>query len=218
MMARGGGERDKKLTLERLDVSRETQTRLEVYENLLRRWSRMMNLVAPSTLDAVWSRHFEDSLQLLGYAPDPGTWVDIGTGAGFPGLVIAIALAERPSVMVHLVESDTRKCAFLREVIRATGAPAVVHPRRAESAIQDLASVDVVCARAVAPLATLVALAQPLLAQGAVGLFLKGRDYRSELTGAGLGGIFKIEAAPSLTDPAAAVIIVRDSSARGSLS
>lgn len=197
-------------------VSRETLIRLRIYEDLLRRWSKMMNLVAPSTMNAIWPRHFADSLQLLDHSSGAKVWVDIGSGAGFPGLPIAIALAEIESAAVHLIESDTRKCAFLREVIRATGAPAFVHARRAEDVLGDLEGVEIVCARAVAPLDALVSLSRPLLRMGATGLFLKGRDYRSELTRLGQDDTFRIDVAPSLTDPAAAVIIVRDIGARGS--
>lgn len=192
-----------------LHVSRETYDRLRTYEALLRTWQRVKNLVSPTTLDNIWERHFRDSLQLLTLCPDAKRWVDIGSGAGFPGLVIAIALADDPDVSVRLIESDNRKCAFLREVARQTNAPAVVEHGRAENIIPALEKVDVVSARAVAPLHKLVEMAAPLLSAGATGLFPKGRDYRAELTRLSLTSRFKLEIAPSLTDDRAAIIIIR---------
>ena len=127
------------------NVSRETIARLETYEALLRQWQKAVNLVAPSTLDAIWHRHFADSAQLLPLAPGARTWVDLGSGAGFPGLVVAILLADRVThphprplpaegegaaapTHVTLIESNARKCAFLREVVRkpASRAPAAL--------------------------------------------------------------------------------------------
>ncbi|MDP2356531.1 MAG: 16S rRNA (guanine(527)-N(7))-methyltransferase RsmG [Beijerinckiaceae bacterium] len=198
---------------ETLDVSRETLERLEAYEKLLGQWQRVKNLVAPSTLSQIWQRHFADSLQLLALAPAALRWVDIGSGAGFPGLVIAASLAAKSGVIVHLIESDSRKCAFLREAARQLGAPAIIHNARAETIIGDLGPVDVVTARAVAPLQTLVTLALPLLQGGAVGLFPKGRGYASELTEFVLPQKFQLDFAPSLTENEAAIVIVRGTSA-----
>ena len=195
------------------DVSRETLERLETYEKLLLQWQRVKNLVASSTLSQIWQRHFADSLQLLALAPTALRWVDIGSGAGFPGIVIAASLADRPGAVVHLIESDSRKCAFLREAARQLAAPAVVHNARAETMIADLDPVDVVTARAVAPLQTLIKLALPLLHGGAVGLFPKGRGYRSELTDFVLPQKFQLDIAPSLTENEAAIIILRGTSA-----
>lgn len=199
-----------------LNVSRETLERLETYERLLGQWQRVKNLVAPSTLSQIWQRHFADSLQLLAFAPLATRWVDIGSGAGFPGLVIAAALADKPGAVVHLVESDSRKCAFLREVARQLGAPAVIHNARAETTIAELDPVDVVTARAVAPLETLVRLARPLLDTGALGLFPKGRGYQSELTEFVLPEKFKLDIAPSLTENDAAIITIRGTGAKTS--
>jgi 16S rRNA (guanine527-N7)-methyltransferase len=192
-----------------LRVSRETCDRLRTYEVLLRRWQSVKNLVSPSTLSDVWERHFRDSLQLLTVCPNARTWVDIGSGAGFPGMVIAIALADLPSASIRLIESDNRKCAFLREVARETQAAALVEHARAEDVLPTLSGVEVVTARAVAPLEKLVEMAAPLIMNGAVGLFPKGRDYRAELTRLGSASNFKVETAPSLTDDRAAVIIIR---------
>ena len=195
-----------------LNVSRETLVRLETYERLLGQWQRIKNLVAPSTLTQIWERHFSDSLQLIAHAPSALRWADIGSGAGFPGLVIAAALADRPHSVVHLIESDNRKCAFLREVARQLGAPAVIHHSRAEVAMAGLGPVDVVTARAVAPLKTLFKLAKPALDQGALGLFPKGRGYQAEVAEFVLPSKFQLDIAPSLTENEAAIVIIRGNS------
>ena len=192
-----------------LNVSRETRERLQLYEALLRKWQHVKNLVAVNTLDDVWTRHFIDSLQVLTLAPDARRWADVGAGAGFPGLVIAIALADMPGALVHLIESDNRKCAFLRDVIRATGAKARVEHGRAEAILPKLTNIEVVTARAVAPLDKLVDMTGSLLEAGATALFPKGRDYRAELTRLSLPSNFEIETVPSLTDTDAAIVVIR---------
>ena len=187
-------------------VSRETWAKLEIYETELRRWQVVKNLVGPSTLADIWARHFADSLQL---APLAGgeIWADLGSGAGFPGLVLAIA---RPGTQVHLVESDSRKCAFLRHVARATGAPAQVWEGRIETVLPKLdPTPQVVSARALASLDALLGLAAPLLMKGATGLFPKGRDYRSELTKAAESWRFEADAIPSAVDPDGRILRIR---------
>ncbi|MFN3890022.1 MAG: 16S rRNA (guanine(527)-N(7))-methyltransferase RsmG [Beijerinckiaceae bacterium] len=196
------------------DVSRETRQLLHTYEALLRRWQGVKNLVAPTTLAVVWERHFRDSLQLKAICPEAKTWVDIGAGAGFPGMVIAIASRNEPGSLVLLIESDNRKCAFLREVARATGAPAKVVHDRAENIVALLPVVDVVTARAVAPLDKLVEIAMPLLENGATGLFPKGREFRAELTRLSLPSTFSVDAVPSQTEEGAAIIVIRGPHAR----
>ncbi len=114
----------------------ETQQRLAIYAELLRKWQKTINLVAASTLPHIWTRHFADSLQVQAAAPEALIWVDLGSGAGFPGLVTAIRLADKPGAKVHLIDSDQRKCAFLREVSRETAAPAIVHDGRIESVVR----------------------------------------------------------------------------------
>ncbi len=132
------------------NVSRETTERLRLLESELRRWQSIKNLVGPGTLDDIWNRHIVDSLQLLNAAPDAKSWLDLGSGAGFPGLVLAIAGRER-GLQVDLVESNSRKCAFLRHVARLTEANARVHEARLEAIIpQFVGKVDVVSARALA--------------------------------------------------------------------
>lgn len=192
-------------------VSRETFQCLEIYHDLLQRWSKIKNLVAPNTLEHIWDRHFVDSLQIAPLIEGRRMIVDLGSGAGFPGLILAMQLRDQDGVMVHLIESDNRKCAFLREVIRATGAAAVVHCGRIEQVIQTLPTPDVVTARALASLTTLVRLSGPLIAAGALGVFLKGQDYRSELTAVKTGCTFDFDVVKSVTDSAAAVILVRSS-------
>ena len=140
---------DAKALLGVLDVSRETIERLEVYVALLRRWQPAQNLVSPKTLDQIWRRHIADSAQLMAMFPSVLRWADLGSGAGLPGMVTAILLAGRAGAAVHLVESNQRKCAFLRTAIRETGAPAVVHEGRIESVLKQWREpVDYVSARA----------------------------------------------------------------------
>jgi 16S rRNA (guanine527-N7)-methyltransferase len=174
---------DKAMALALTPVSRETEARLERYVALLDEWQAKTNLVAPSTLPRVWTRHIADSLQLLALAPDARTWVDLGSGGGFPGMVLACAMAERSGAMVHLVERNAKKAAFLREALRVSGASGMVHLADIGDYVESCTvPVDCVTARAVAPLHTLLGYAQPLVAQGAKALFLKGQDVETELT------------------------------------
>ncbi|MDR4306895.1 16S rRNA (guanine(527)-N(7))-methyltransferase RsmG [Chelatococcus sambhunathii] len=189
-----------------IDVSRETWARLDALVAALDRWQAKTNLVAPNTLDEIWTRHVADSAQLVAPAPaNPKRWVDIGSGGGFPGLVIAAMLAGRTAV--HLVESNGKKAAFLREAARAMGVTVVVHAERAEKALAGL-SADVVSARALAPLTALLGLAAPLLKTGAVGLFPKGREASTELTEAEKSWRFRASLHPSLTDEHARIVRV----------
>ncbi|AWM88867.1 16S rRNA (guanine(527)-N(7))-methyltransferase RsmG [Microvirga sp. 17 mud 1-3] len=189
------------------DVSRETFEKLSLLESELRRWQAIKNLVGPGTLDRIWERHIIDSLQLLAYAPDTAKlWLDLGSGAGFPGLVLAIAGQER-GLEVHLVESNSRKCAFLRHVARLTGAKAVVHAARLESVVPGFVGrADVVSARALASLATLLDWTAPLLKAGTIGLFPKGREVDAELTEARESWKFAAEVLPSRTDSEARIL------------
>ncbi len=173
---------DKARALSLCPVSRETEARLDRYIQMLLLWQAKTNLVAPSTLPHIWTRHVADSLQLLALAPDAKRWVDFGSGGGFPGVVLACALADRPGASVHLVERNGKKAAFLREAVRVTGATAVVYPEDIVDYVDSVsAPVDCVTARAVAPLHNLLELAEPLLTAGTKGLFLKGQDVESEL-------------------------------------
>src|SRR4051795_970091 len=164
-------------------VSHETAARLDRYVELLGQWQAKTNLVAPSTLPTLWTRHIADSLQLLTLAPAAKIWVDLGSGGGFPGVVLACALAETPGTMVHLVERNTKKAAFLREAIRLTDSPGAVHLADIGDSVDRIAGpIDCVTARAVAPLHQLIGFAEPLVRRGAKALFLKGQDVEAELT------------------------------------
>ena len=201
---------DKACALALFPVSRETETRLDTYVKVLLLWQRKLNLIASSTLHEVWTRHIADSLQLLPLAPQARVWVDFGSGGGFPGMPIACALAGQPGCKVHLIESNGKKAAFLREAVRATGAPAVVHQERAEKFGESCAeTVHVVTARALAPLKTLCDQAFPLIARGALGLFPKGQDVEAELTEAAKYWRLEASIVPSVTSPAGAIVVVR---------
>ena len=196
----------------RFPVSRETIDKLLAYEGLLRQWQKTINLVAPSTLDTIWSRHFADSAQLLALAPaDAKRWLDLGSGAGFPGLVLAIMLAERGGAKVTLIESDTRKAAFLGEVARRTGAPVDIRPDRIEKVATQskLGAVDVITARALAPLPRLLELAAPAFAAQTIGLFLKGREAESEVDAARERWAFDGALQPSVTDASGRIVVIR---------
>lgn len=182
---------------------------LSIYEELLRRWQPKINLVAPNTLAEAWLRHFADSAQVLAALPEALRWADIGSGAGFPGLVTALLLKGRPGAIVHLIESDQRKAAFLRAVSRETGAPASIHVDRIEKALPPLAGeIDAVSARALAPLDRLLAMVNQPLRKGGIAVFMKGAEWRDELTGASRLGNFSFETIQSRTDPRARLIVV----------
>jgi len=174
---------DKAEALRLTPVSRETESRLDRYLDLLGQWQTKTNLVAPSTLPHLWTRHVADSLQLLTLAPDARTWVDLGSGGGFPGIVLACALAEKPGSVVHLVERNSKKAAFLREALRITSAPGIVHATGIEDIVDSIQGpIDCVTARALAPLHQIIGFAEPLVGKGAKALFLKGQDVEAELT------------------------------------
>lgn len=188
--------------LEGFNVSRETLGRLTIYRDLLEKWTAKINLVSRNSLAEAWTRHFADSLQLLDLAPtDSNPWVDLGSGAGFPGLVVAIA---RPEARVVLVESDTRKVAFLRTVAAATGAS----PTILESRIEELAPLGaaVLSARALAPLGALLAHAEKHRAPGGICLFPKGEAVHKEISEAKRDWRFDPVIHPSRTDPQAAIV------------
>jgi 16S rRNA (guanine527-N7)-methyltransferase len=202
---------DRARALQLTPVSRETAARLDRFVALLMQWQRRMNLIAPSTEPTVWTRHIADSLQLLELARDARIWVDLGAGGGFPGLMIACALAETPGARVHLVESNGKKAAFLREAAQVTGAPAVVHAERIADFIKHAPGrIDVVTARALAPLTKLLAEAYPLLKSGAMGLFPKGQDVAAELTQAAKCWKTQASLVPSRTDSKAKIVVVRN--------
>ena len=191
-------------------VSRETQRRLDLFVDLLLVWQQKTNLIASSTIPTIWTRHIADSLQLLDLAPDARVWVDFGSGGGFPAIPIACALADRPGAIVHLIESNGKKAAFLREAIRVTGAPAQVHMDRVEKyTLSPVNSVDVVSARALAPLKILCDQAFALIERGAIGLFPKGLDVAAELTEAAKYWNINATTVASKTSPDGCIVIVR---------
>jgi 16S rRNA (guanine527-N7)-methyltransferase len=192
-------------------VSRETLERLEIYAALLRQWQPTINLVAPSTIPNLWDRHFADSAQLLALAPPNAvTWLDLGSGAGFPGLVLAILLAGREGAKVTLIESDSRKAAFLAEVARKTGVPVDILCKRIETATTQakLPAFDVVTARALAPLPRLLSLAAPYFSPFTAGVFPKGREAGAEIEAAREGFEFDVAQHPSRTDAHGRILVV----------
>jgi 16S rRNA (guanine527-N7)-methyltransferase len=202
-------DRAQAVALNQDSVSRETWNRLDRLVERLLQVQQHTNLVAKSTLPHVWTRHVADSLQLLALEPGAMRWIDIGSGAGFPGLVIACALADTVGAEVHLVESTQKKANFLRDCANALGVPAIVHARR----IEDFGKVnkrafDVVTARAVAPLDKLLGYAIPLLKRGGVGLFPKGQDVEAELTTASKSWTIEADLIPSKTDPRGRIVRV----------
>jgi 16S rRNA (guanine527-N7)-methyltransferase len=209
-----GLEDDRARALALRPVSHETLLRLDRYVLLLRRWQKIKNLVGPRTLDEIWTRHVVDSLQLLDYGGGAKIWCDLGSGAGLPGLVLAAALVETPGARVHCVESNRRKAAFLREAARDLDVPVVVHDRRAEDVVGELEGIEIVTARALAPLGDLLDLAAILLKKNSVGLFLKGQDVDRELTEAAKSWTFKASVMPSVTDPSGRVVRVERASPR----
>jgi 16S rRNA (guanine527-N7)-methyltransferase len=174
---------DKRDALKLAPVSHETEARLDRYIALLREWQAKTNLVALSTLPNLWTRHIADSLQLVDLAPAAKRWADLGSGGGFPGIVLACAMAGTPGASVHLVERIAKKAAFLREAIRVTTSPGVVHLAEIGDNVDRITGpVDCVTARALAPLHQLIGFAEPLMRLGAKALFLKGQDVEAELT------------------------------------
>jgi len=185
------------------EVSRETLTRLEIYADCLREWNRAINLVSPTTIEHLWQRHFADSAQLLAYATDSRNFADLGSGAGFPGLTLAILLSEHNDVNVQLIESNGKKCAFLRHIARQTGTPVEIVEARIETLADrpTLKHVDCITARALAPLGKLLGFAAPLFAEDTKALFLKGRETEREIEEAATEWSFQARLHQSRTDP-----------------
>jgi 16S rRNA (guanine527-N7)-methyltransferase len=202
---------DRARALQLIPVSRETLARLDRFADLLGHWQNSINLVSPATLPHLWTRHIADSLQLLALVEASKIWVDLGSGGGFPGIPVAAALADIAGAEVHLVESNRKKAAFLREAVRVTGAPAKVHAMRIEDFVAGFSGrPDVVSARALAPLKELLEAAYPLLKTGAVGLFPKGQDVEAELTEAAKCWKFDCKLIPSLTSPEGQVVVIHN--------
>lgn len=189
-------------------VSRETLARLDLFETEFRKWSARINLAAPSTLETLWSRHILDSAQLLALKPTALSWLDLGSGGGFPGAIVAILLLDRRGGKIELVESNNKKAAFLKSVLGAVNAPARVHVCRIEDAPGRIDMPEIVTARALAPLPRLLDLTEPWLARGATGLFHKGRDYAAEVSESRDAWRFDLIEHPSKIDPAGRILEV----------
>jgi 16S rRNA (guanine527-N7)-methyltransferase len=176
------------------------------FQELLAEWNEVMNLVGPLTIATYWTRHALDSAQLLDLAPEASTWADLGAGAGLPGVVLAILLKGRAGARVHLVESMAKRCRFLEVVAKDLDLPVQIHNARAE----DLKlKVDIVTARACAPMTKLLGFAEPYLRGGATGLFLKGQDVAAELSEAAKAWKFDAELRPSQSDPRGRIVQVK---------
>jgi 16S rRNA (guanine527-N7)-methyltransferase len=191
-----------------IPVSRETESRLSLFVDLLTTWQKTTNLVAPSTLPEIWTRHVADSLQLAALAPGAKLWIDLGSGGGFPGIPVACLLADVPGARMHLVESNGKKAAFLREAARQLALPVTVHAERIEDFAPGFEGyADVVSARALAPLEILLPTAYPLLKAGTKLIFPKGQDVEAELTEASRYWTIGCEKVPSKTGGGQIVIV-----------
>lgn len=182
-------------------VSRETFDRLVAFEEMFQKWNRSINLVAPSTLGHVWERHILDSAQLARIEPQATRWVDLGSGGGFPGLILAFLLVERGGASIDLVESNRKKASFLQSVVGQFNLPARVVARRIDDSYPHVSAPQIVTARALASLSTLLDLSAPWLTTGTRGLFHKGRDYRAEVEESAHRWSFDLVEHPSMTDP-----------------
>lgn len=196
---------DRAAFLAEFDVSRETSERLDTVILTLDAWRRRSNLIGPREWPQIWSRHVADSYQILPHISETANCVDLGSGAGFPGLVISAA---RPKGHVTMMESVGKKCAFLRAAIEAAGLNASVYQGRIEAAPPSDA--DIVTARAFAPLPKLLEYAWPWMKNGAMGVFLKGERWNEELTDARQSWNFAYEAIPSRTGGSGVILIVRE--------
>jgi 16S rRNA (guanine527-N7)-methyltransferase len=183
--------------------------KLSAYISMLGRWRRVTNLISDSSFANVWERHVTDCLQLIDICPSASRWLDIGTGAGFPGLVLAIYVAGRPDAEIHCVESNARKCAFLRDVVRSLQLPAIIHNERMEGLdLASLGSIDALTARAFGPLATILHLSQGLLETGATAVLPRGQSTTRELVGADLSR-YTMERLSNATDKSGVILRIR---------
>lgn len=193
-----------------VDVSRETVQTLLDFEMLLRKWTTAINLVSKSTVSEIWQRHISDSAQIFQYLPAGAkNWLDLGSGGGFPGIVVSILARElAPGLRVTLVESDRRKATFLRQAAQQFGLDVVVLDKRIESIPPQAA--DVLSARALSPLSDLLSHASTHLHPAGVAIFPKGARYNEELAEARSTWVFDVEIKPSCSDPGAAILVIRN--------
>jgi 16S rRNA (guanine527-N7)-methyltransferase len=192
-----------------MDVSRETLERLDRFVALFLETQSHTNLVGPASVPELWTRHIADSLQLIDLAPDARVWLDLGSGGGFPGLVIACALADREGAAVHLVESTGKKATFLRHVASELKLPATVHHIRIED-LHPGFTPDVITARALAPMKTLLGYVMPFVKFSVICLLPKGQDVEAELTEATKYWKINHKLVMSLTNPAGRIVVVRE--------
>ena len=194
------------MQIKRQIVSRETQARLDQLKLIFFKWQKRINLVSASTLDDFEKRHVIDSAQILDIAPDANRIVDMGSGGGFPGLVLAIMLAEKQNAHVDLIESNQKKASFLRSALRECGGVGIVHAERIEKVTATLLTPDIITARALAPLDVLLDYSLPLLAENVSCLFHKGRDYEEEIVKARGRFQFDLLVYPSRIDPDSVIL------------
>ncbi|RVV98020.1 16S rRNA (guanine(527)-N(7))-methyltransferase RsmG [Mesobaculum littorinae] len=192
-------------------VSRETVEKLRAFERLVLKWSPAINLISKNDLPSIWQRHILDSLQILTHASDWTTWTDIGSGGGFPGVIVACAASSSQSVT--MIESDARKAAFLRTAVREIGLPAQVIAQRIEDAPPQKA--DIVSARALAPLEKLLGLSVPHLKDSGTAIFLKGNRYEAEIRDADAAWTFSCAVHDSKTAPDGKILLIGDIRRRG---
>lgn len=203
-------DHDRAAALALIGANKQIEDRLTTYVRHLKRWRSITNLISEDAFSHVWTRHIADSALLLSYAPNARRWIDVGSGAGFPGMIMAILLAETPGAEVHCVESNHRKCAFLRFVARETAAPAVIHDVRIEILESSgLLSVDAVTSRALAPLPCLVNFTYVWLVRGAIGVFPCGRSAVSQIDIFASASEFQIESFQSKLNLGAQIVLVR---------
>ena len=191
-----------------LDVSRETLEKLKAFAEIVRKWNPKINLVSKSSLDDLWSRHILDSVQIFELVPGPGKWVDLGSGGGFPGIVISILNQEERNFDVVMVESDQRKSAFLRTAIRELDLAAKVKTERIEEL--ECLEADVLSARALADLTKLLGFAELHLKRGGIALFPKGQSWQREDLEARQDWNYDLETVTSKTNSDAAILKIKD--------
>ncbi len=199
---------EKEKTIQKIlpHVSRETVEDLFAFETLFRKWSKAINLASPSTLDHLWERHIIDSAQLYSFASEKKRWLDLGSGGGFPGVILAILMKESSDQRIDLVESNSKKAAFLRTAVGQVSAPATVHAVRIDAVWDKITTPDIVTARALASLKGLFELAEPWLTTGTTALFQKGRDYRREIDETRDGWTFDLIEHKSVVDKDSVVL------------
>lgn len=197
------------ITIGGVDVSRETLKKLELFASLVEKWTPKINLISKSSVPDIWDRHITDSTQLFGLTTGEGLWVDLGSGGGFPGIIVAIlATQEASKWRIMLVESDQRKSAFLRTAIRELGLTATVISERIESI--DPLCADVISARALGDLSTLIGFAEMHLKPDGTALFPKGQSWQKEHDDAQRQWSYTCEPIRSETNPSAAVLKIKD--------